>query len=138
MQLPSNHVSDPSFTTINKALKPGSLNVCDSRSETIPSMQNSIQLSSTHVNDHNYTATDGTSLKLGSLNVCGLKSKLNLGIFDTYVNNFDILCLCETKTHESDSFYIPNYKFIQTIKKNVNHKFSGIHGIGIFVINRFK
>ena len=35
--------------------------------------------------------------KILGLNVCGLRSKLNNGIFDVYAKDFDILCLSETK-----------------------------------------
>lgn len=32
------------------------------------------------------------------LNVCGLNSKINLGVLEDYIRDYDIACLCETKT----------------------------------------
>ena len=38
------------------------------------------------------------NLRILSLNVCGFISKMQNGVFDEYLSEFDVLCLQETKT----------------------------------------
>ncbi|KAL4239214.1 hypothetical protein ACF0H5_000031 [Mactra antiquata] len=48
------------------------------------------------------------NLRIGSLNVCGLKRRYKYPEFVSFVNQFDILCLSETKVDQYDVFDIPN------------------------------
>ena len=41
----------------------------------------------------------GTVVKIMGLHVCGLRSKSQLGILEKYVQEFDVVCLSETKTY---------------------------------------
>ena len=84
--------------------------------------------------DHTYSTLSSNTLSIASLNVCGLKRKIDLGIFENHIHNFDILCTCETKVlNPDDEIIIPGYVFIPVTKKNVAHKYGGIHGIGVYV-----
>ena len=50
-------------------------------------------------------------LKIGSLNVCGLKTRVKYPEFIRLVEEYSILCLSEIKVDEYDVFYLPNYTF---------------------------
>ena len=78
--------------------------------------------------------------------MCGLQSKLELGILEDYIADFDILCVCETKYNASTSTIkcdemIDGYRFIPMEHDNLTNgntngntnKIAGIHGIGVFV-----
>ena len=58
--------------------------------------------------DHCYSFAGNKTEKLNflALNVCGLFSKLKFGVFDQLINNYDFICVSETKT-----FNIPNDEF---------------------------
>ena len=45
---------------------------------------------------------DYTKLRILSLNVCGLKSKLIIPDFSLLISKYDILCFLESKTDETD------------------------------------
>ena len=60
----------------------------------IPTQSDSISSEEKH--------TDNITLKLLSLNVAGLASKLNKGILDQFLFEQDIICLCETNTDSPD------------------------------------
>ena len=53
-----------------------------------------------------------TDIKLVFLNVCGLNSKLLIPEVQAFLNKYDILCFCETKTGDADYIDIPGYKHI--------------------------
>ena len=72
-------------------------------------------------------------VKILGLNVCGIQSKLELGILEQYVQDCDFVCLSETKTSEVDDNCIPGYHPIVLSKKHGSHKLGGIHGLCIFV-----
>ena len=61
-----------------------------------------------------------------AINVCGLMSKLNIGIFQEYIQSFDIICISETKNQTIPTDEIYGYKCI-------NHRTGGIYGISILV-----
>ena len=66
-------------------------------------------------------------LKLLGLNVCGLKSKLNNDVLETYIANYDIIFLSETKVKSKyDCLQITGFNFISPPKDNVNSKFSDV------------
>ena len=57
--------------------------------------------------DHSYAQLQRSKLlKLCALNVNGLFGKNKYGVFELYMQNFDIMCLTETKTD-----FIPDNKF---------------------------
>lgn len=80
-------------------------------------------------------------LKLLSLNVNGLDSKLNLGIVDVHASNFDIVLFSETfndKPNLKNSF-LENYVPFSKQKKNENDpfKYGGVHGISFLIKSEF-
>ena len=86
-----------------------------------------------HLHDHTYASSTDTSLSIAAINVCGFKNKLDLGIIIDHINRFDIVCVSETKSDDSDLFNIPGYKYIAKNNNNILHKLGGIHGLGIFI-----
>ena len=84
---------------------------------------------SDHCFDH-----DEKYLNIGCLNICGLKSKIDYRVLDSFIHTFDILCLSETKTGE-DYFTISGYTNFSMKRKNKRHKYGGVHGIGVFIKN---
>lgn len=44
-----------------------------------------------------------------TLNCCGIRTKLNYPEFHELVNDFDVLCLVETKTDDLDEIIIPGF-----------------------------
>ena len=49
------------------------------------------------------------TLKIVTLNICGVFSKLNFPEFFDFVNMFDVICLVETKLDPYDSFQVEGY-----------------------------
>ena len=72
-------------------------------------------------------------MKIVSLNVCGLTSKVSPCVLEDYIQAFDIICLSETKAkiHEMSEF--SNFKAINPSHKEKSHKYHGIHGMCILV-----
>ncbi|MES9880523.1 MAG: reverse transcriptase family protein [Sedimenticola sp.] len=70
-------------------------------------------------------------MKIGTLNVCGLKSRILYPEFIDLVNLYDILCVTETKLDAFDIISIPNYTLFTKHRKQNYFRKSG--GIGIFV-----
>ena len=71
------------------------------------------------------------SIKLAALNVKGLDSKLNCGILDNYLQNFDIICLSETYTNfpnlkDTDLYY---YDVFTMPRRKRHHKYGAVHGL---------
>jgi hypothetical protein len=62
-----------------------------------------------------------------SLNVCGLYSKLQLGVFENYIQSFDIVCLSETRTSFIDKDDINGFTPYFQFKNQI------IHGVCILV-----
>lgn len=89
-----------------------------------------------HVNIENTattTAPEQTEIKLGTLNVCGLKHRLNIPEFVSLLNSYDIFCVCETKLDSFDKISIPNYTFFSKPRSEPYKRKSG--GLGVFVHN---
>ena len=74
--------------------------------------------------EHSYAAKD--NLKLCSINVCGLKSKLLVPEFIDYISGFDIVCITETKLDKFDNINIDNFTIITNNRDNAKHKSGGI------------
>ena len=58
------------------------------------------------------------NVRILTLNCCEFKTKLNFPLFIEMINDFDILCLVETKTDDCDIINLPGY----TVKMK-NRKF---------------
>ena len=68
-----------------------------------------------------------SDISLGSLNVCGLKSKLNSPEFVQLINQYHIFCVVETKLDVHDSIQIPNFTFFSKPRsQKVKRKSGGI------------
>jgi len=83
-----------------------------------------INLNQNNIND---------KIALCSINVCGLRSKLNYCIFQTFIKTYDFICMSETKCDtlfENDiKSHVPFF-----MKKHLpSHKYGGIHGLGILI-----
>ena len=65
------------------------------------------------------------TIKLLSLNTCGLKSKLFIPEFNSFISNYDIIGFQETKTDSLDILSIPNYKLVCKHRKHIAKKKSG-------------
>ena len=71
-----------------------------------------------------------THLKICSINVGGLMSKLLLPDFQDFVSEFDIICVCETKLDTIDKPHLDGFKLFNENRSCCKRK-SG--GVGIFV-----
>ena len=69
-------------------------------------------------------------LKIASLNVCGLQSKLMFPEFTEFIEEYDLICLSETKLDDVDQCDVPGYTFFNKNRDRCKRK-SG--GIGVFV-----
>jgi len=71
------------------------------------------------------------SIKIGTLNVCGLKSRVNCPEFVNLIEQYSIFCVAETKLDKYDEINIPNYTFFSKPRAEKFKRKSG--GIGFFV-----
>ena len=71
------------------------------------------------------------SLKCGSLNVCGLKRRLEYPEFCELIKGFDIFCVSESKIDKYDIISLYGYNYISQCRKQPYIRKSG--GIGVFV-----
>lgn len=71
------------------------------------------------------------TIKVGSLNVCGIKQRSNFPEFICLVNKYDILFVSETKLDQNDVILIKGYKFVNVYRKQKSLRKSG--GLGVFV-----
>ena len=69
-------------------------------------------------------------MKIGSINVCGLQSKLISDDLCQFLQCHDILFVCETKLGENDILNVSGYNFYRTCRKNAKRN-SG--GVGVFI-----
>ncbi len=70
-------------------------------------------------------------IRIGSLNVCGIKDKLNIPEFEQFIREYDIISIQETHLHEYDSVVFPGYTVMRNDRKQ--HKSTRIYG-GICVL----
>ena len=59
-----------------------------------------------------YCLSAPESLKICTINVCGLKSKLVYPEFEDLINEHDFVCVTESKLDNYDSISIENYGLI--------------------------
>ena len=80
-------------------------------------------------------------IRIAGLNVNGLLGKLRLGILDIFIEDIDILCICETKLYSYDNDYVqsllPNHKALLMPEKRDGRR-GGTHGLAIFVNERLQ
>ena len=65
------------------------------------------------------------TIKPLSLSTCGLKSKLLLPEFYSFISHYDIIDFQETKTDSSDTLTIPSFKLMCNHRKHIAKKKSG-------------
>ncbi|MEW8546069.1 MAG: endonuclease/exonuclease/phosphatase family protein [Candidatus Thiodiazotropha sp.] len=70
-------------------------------------------------------------LRCASLNVCGIKRRVNYPEFCELVQEHDIFCVAETKLDKHDTVQIEGYTFLSQSRKQPFLRRSG--GIGVFV-----
>ena len=91
--------------------------------------------------DVNYSVTSCSELSFVSLNVCGLRSRLQCKEFVNYVQQFDVAVFLETKTDDQDSSFISDcfsswgYDIKLFNRKCLSNRRSG--GIGIAIRSKF-
>lgn len=68
-------------------------------------------------------------LLFGSVNVCGLKRRLDYPEFVNTICKYDILCFTETKLDSTDVVSVPGYNFLSQHRKQNYIRKSG--GIGV-------
>ena len=71
------------------------------------------------------------TLKCGSLNVCGIRRKMQYPEFRDLISNYDLFCVTESKLDNHDLITLPGYKFISQPRRQKFLRRSG--GIGVFV-----
>jgi len=76
-----------------------------------------------------------SKISLCGLNICGLASKLKLGVLDYYVKQFDFVCLSETKTDFIEDEDLVGFKpIVKQNKNNVqSHALGGTHGLCVLI-----
>ena len=67
------------------------------------------------------------------MNVCGLRSKLLISEFLSYINQFDVVALSETKLDDLDEIVIPDFECVTKNRKQKTARKSG--GIAVQVKN---
>ena len=70
-------------------------------------------------------------LKIASLNVCGLKRRLNYPEFSELIKQFDTVCVSESKLGKYDEITLEGYTFLSQCRKQ--HFFGKGGGIGVFI-----
>ena len=72
-------------------------------------------------------------IRLCGLNVCGINSKLNTGDLDSYIKDFDIFCVSESKV--IDGTEIQKFTTFNLENRTENYKKPGIHGLHVYITN---
>ena len=84
-----------------------------------------------HINSIDQNNCKSFQLKCGSLNVCGMRRKLQYPEFRELIRNYDLFCVTESKLDNYDIVDVPGYKFISQTRRQKCLRRSG--GIGVFV-----
>ena len=66
-----------------------------------------------------------TNLKILSINVCGLKKKLNTPEFVNLINSYDIIGVQETRLDDADCITIPSYTVVCQNRQKLSRYRSG-------------
>ena len=79
------------------------------------------------INEHNYCLSpDNIWLKIVTINVGGLKSKVKYPEFQEFVSDHDIICVTETHLHMFDVIDLDHYLIHNKIRKYCKRKSGGI------------
>ena len=70
-------------------------------------------------------------INICSLNVCGLKAKLDLGRLEKYLNGIDIFCVSESKV--DIGLEIGGYTVFNLENKTKSYLLPGIHGLHVYI-----
>ena len=70
-------------------------------------------------------------IKICTLNVCGLNARLNDGILEDYIENFDILCVSESKRPKGTD--IASYTAFDMTNKIRKYPLPGVHGLHVYI-----
>ena len=77
--------------------------------------------------DHAYSIACNESLiKISTINVGGLQSKLKSNDFTEYINEYDLVCITETHLDIFDNYNINNYSVNNKVRNNCKRKSGGI------------
>ena len=97
----------------------------------------------TGISFHNHSGTLRTNLDIKTItefqsqirvcgiNVCGLNSKLENGVFYDYIKQFDILCITESKVRSGTP--ITNFRVFDLENNSKRYPLPGICGLHIYV-----
>ena len=90
----------------------------------------------TQVTTNKYTLTTDGTIKIGTLNVCGLKSRINYPEFTDLINKYKFFfCVTEIKLDNTDIIFVPDYEYISKPREESPIRKSG--GIAVFIHNDF-
>ena len=70
-------------------------------------------------------------LRIGCLNCCGIKTRLQYPEFKNFIQNYEIVCFVETKTDDIDIIDFPGYNFHMKNRKKISNRRSGGITVGI-------
>ena len=91
--------------------------------------------------NNNCPLTNNIDVNIVGLNVCGLKSKLKYNALQKFANenDYDILCLSETRTDHIDlaGTSLENYACFVKEKSINTHRNGGVHGLCMMVKDKF-
>jgi len=77
------------------------------------------------------TDDDPLNIRIGTLNVCGIRRRLQYPDFEDMINTYDLFCCTETKLDTHDFITIDNYTFFSQCRKQKVFRRSG--GVGFFI-----
>ena len=73
-------------------------------------------------------------IRICGLNICGLNSKINNGILNEYIKQFDIFCVYETKVAKGTD--IDNFTVFNLETKPKHFRLPGVHGLSVYISNQ--
>ena len=76
-----------------------------------------------------------TNLKILSINVCGLKKKLNTPEFVNLINSYDIIGVQETRLDDADCITIPGYTVVCQNRQKLSRYRSGGKAVIIMILS---
>ncbi|MEW8547774.1 MAG: reverse transcriptase family protein, partial [Candidatus Thiodiazotropha sp.] len=79
----------------------------------------------TNESNSSFGANPKQKLNFATLNVCGLKSRLNYPDFVTFFNSYDFVCFAETKLDDTDIVSLPGFICISQPRKQTFIRKSG-------------
>ena len=111
-------------------MRPKDARLMHRKSRSVHNSPNNCTLNQTRLNKSQSNCKSST-LKCGSLNVCGIKRKLLYPELCELISDYDLFCVTETKIDNNDIINLLGYKFLSQCRKQKYLRVSG--GIGVFV-----